>query len=228
MFRTFHQIKKATQPPHSGSALPPHSSPWTSAACDASMVLEEEARWPLMGGASESQLTSGIAGGWPMPMGPSLAILSDGLHGSSAVDKGDDATMVLLGWCLVRQWIQVPASTCCGGASFSSSSKWWTLLLFTETGAHGAEDVSLGLVQQTTEIPQLQYIDQVFDVLVVQFQQIRAKSWETVEIPQLQLEFSWTSCCTPVVCNNRCPWSSQLSTVVNVPVIMRDSGNAPE
>ena len=26
---------------------------------------------------------------------------------------------------------------------------------------HGAEDVSLGLVQQTTEIPQLQFIDQV-------------------------------------------------------------------
>ena len=42
-FRTFPQIQKsATQPPHSGSALPPHSSPWTPAACDASMVLEEE------------------------------------------------------------------------------------------------------------------------------------------------------------------------------------------
>ena len=77
--------------------------------------------------------------------------------------------------------IHVPASTYCGGASFSSSSKWWTLLLFTETGrrlpCHGAEDVSLGLVQQTTEISQLQSIDQVFNVLVVQFQQIRAKSW---------------------------------------------------
>ena len=33
--------------------------------------------------------------------------------------------------------------------------------------------------------PQLQFIDQVFDVLVAQLQQIRAKSWETVEIPQL-------------------------------------------
>ena len=43
VFRTFpHVQKSATQPPHSGSALLPHSSPWTPAACDASMVLEEE------------------------------------------------------------------------------------------------------------------------------------------------------------------------------------------
>ena len=42
-FRTFPQNKKsATQPPHSGSAPPPHSSPWTPAAYDASMVLEDE------------------------------------------------------------------------------------------------------------------------------------------------------------------------------------------
>ena len=41
--RTFPQNKKsATQPPRSPSALPPHSSPWTPAAYDASMVLEEE------------------------------------------------------------------------------------------------------------------------------------------------------------------------------------------
>ena len=96
---------------------------------------------------------------------------------------------------------------------------------------HGAEDVSLGLVQQTTEIHQLQFIDQVFDVLVVQFQQIRAKLWETVEIPQLQLVFSWTRCCSPVACNKRCLWSAvqcSSSTVENVPVIMRDSGNAPD
>ena len=60
-----------------------------------------------------------------------------------------------------------------------------------ETGrrfpCHGAVADSLGLVLQTTEIHQLQYIDGVFDVLVAQVQQIRAKSWETVEIPQLQL-----------------------------------------
>ena len=43
VFRTLPQTKKsATVPPHSGSALPPHSSPWTLAAYDASMVLEEE------------------------------------------------------------------------------------------------------------------------------------------------------------------------------------------
>ena len=94
--------------------------------------------------------------------------------------------------------------------------------------SHGAEDDSLGPVQQTTEIPQLQSINTMFDVLVVHFQQIRVKSWETVEIPQLQLVFSWPGCCLPVLCNNRCVWSSQLSTVVNVPVIMRDSGNAPD
>ena len=63
------------------------------------------------------------------------------------------------------------------------------------------------LVLYTIEILQLQYIDQVFDVLVAQVQQICANTWETVEIPQLQLVFSWTSCCSPVVCNDRCPRS---------------------
>ena len=42
-FSNFSQNKKsATQPPHPRSELPPHSSPWTPAAYDASMVLEEE------------------------------------------------------------------------------------------------------------------------------------------------------------------------------------------
>ena len=35
--------------------------------------------------------------------------------------------------------------------------------------------------------PSLQYIDGVIDVLVAQVQQICAKLWEIVEIPQLQL-----------------------------------------
>ena len=90
------------------------------------------------GGASGSSLDRSIAGGWPLPMGPRLAILSGGLHGSSAEGQDDDDTMVLLGWCLVRQWIHVPALTYCGGASFRSSSKWWTLLLFTETVTHSS------------------------------------------------------------------------------------------
>ena len=42
-FRTFPQMKKsATLPARSRSELPPHSSPWTTAAYVASMVLEEE------------------------------------------------------------------------------------------------------------------------------------------------------------------------------------------
>ena len=43
VFRTFPQMKKsATRPPHSGSALPPHSSPWTPPAYDVSMGRVEE------------------------------------------------------------------------------------------------------------------------------------------------------------------------------------------
>ena len=198
VFRTFPQIQKsATQPPHSRSELPPHSSPRTPAAYDASMVLEEEEEeeesedepvrfieyvqhdghwW----GASGSSLDSSIAGGWPLPMGPRLAILSGGLHGSSAEGQDDDDTMVLLGWCLVRQWIHVPGLTYCGGASFvhrqsgghCSYVQRQLRTVQTVQGrrlpCHGAEDVSFGLVKQTTVIPQLQSIDTVFDVLVVQ------------------------------------------------------------
>ena len=89
------------------------------------------------GVASGTQLISGIAGGWLLPMGHRPVIRYGGLHGSSAAGHGDDAVVELLCWCLVRQWIQVPASTYCGGASFCSSSNWW-ILLFTETGSHSA------------------------------------------------------------------------------------------
>ena len=42
-FELFHRFSKsATLPPRSGSALPPHSSPWTPSACDVPMALEEE------------------------------------------------------------------------------------------------------------------------------------------------------------------------------------------
>ena len=42
-FSHFSQVQKsATPPPHSGSELPPHSSPWTLAAYDVPMALEEE------------------------------------------------------------------------------------------------------------------------------------------------------------------------------------------
>ena len=108
---------------------------------------------------------------------------------------------------------------------FISSTEWWFLPFSTETGrrhpCHGAVADSLGPI--AIEIPQLQFIDQVFDVLVAQVQQIRAKSWESVEIPQLQFVFSWTGCCSPVACNNKCPWSMtpcSSSTVVDVPVII--------
>ena len=136
--------------------------------------------WNMMGaggGASGSQLTSSTAGGWPLPMGPRLAILSGGLHGSSAV-QGDDATKVLLGWCLVRQWIHVPASSYCGGAHFSSSSKWWicsSLQRQVRTVSNCAKSSTTlswrrgrfsGPVQQTTEISKLQSIDTVVVVVV--------------------------------------------------------------
>ena len=76
-----------------------------------------------------------------------------------------------------------------------------------ETGrrfpCHGA--VADSLVLQITEIHQLQYIDGVFDVLVVQVQQICAKSWETVEIPQLQLVYPGQVVARPAMCNDKCP-----------------------
>ena len=111
VFRTLHQNKKsATVPPHSGSELVPHSSPWTPAAYDVPMALEEEeeeseyepvvvqsfefeGRWC---GCEWALLSSTIAGGWPGQMGLRLAAQHGGPRGS-AVGQGV--------WGLVRQWI---------------------------------------------------------------------------------------------------------------------------
>ena len=77
-----------------------------------------------------------------------------------------------------------------------------------ETGrrhpCHGADADSFGPL--AIVIPQLQYIDQVFDVLVEQFQQIRSKSWETVEIPQLQLVVSGPVIACPLCATTGAVW----------------------
>ena len=119
--------------------------------------------------------------------------------------------VALVGTVSVTHQRQVPAvfDELVDGASSIHRQSGGSCRYSTETGrrhpCHGAVADSFGPI--AIEIPQLQYIDQVFDVLVAQVQQIRAKSWETVEIPQLQLDFSWTSCCSLVVCNDTCPWS---------------------
>ena len=106
-FRSFSKgSKSATLPPHSGSALPPQSSPWTPAACDVPIALEEEesesegelgydveyvksdGRWWECD-TSGSWPASSITGGWPGQTGPRLAMMSGGPRGSSAVDQGD-------------------------------------------------------------------------------------------------------------------------------------------
>ena len=69
----------------------------------------------------------------------------------------------------------------------------WTRLLgwFPLGRSHAlccAEAVSLGPAQETTEIPQLQSIDMVFDVPVCRSSKFSgAVGEETVELPQLQL-----------------------------------------
>ena len=73
---------------------------------------------------------------------------------------------MLLDWCLVRQWIHVPALTYYGSASFRSSSKVVDTALILQRQVrtvhtvqgrrlpcHGADDVSLGLVQRPQRFP---------------------------------------------------------------------------
>ena len=88
--------------------------------------------------------------------------------------------MVLLGWYLVRQWIPVPAIAVLWRCLFQLVHRQVvdTALNYKDRYAqcptvqgrrlpcHGAEDVSLGPVQQTTEISQLQSIDTVVVVVV--------------------------------------------------------------
>ena len=59
-------------------------------------------------------------------------------------------------------------------------------------------------------------------MLFVQVQQVRAQSWESVEIPQLQLVLIWTVVACPLCATTGAHgrWRSS-STVVNVPVIMQ-------
>ena len=66
-----------------------------------------------------------------------------------------------------------------------------------------AEAVSHGAVQQTTEILQLQYIDKVFDDLVVQVQQVP-------RVQTVRRQSSSHSCS-----------SVQLDTVVHMPVVVQ-------
>ena len=96
------KYKSATQPPHSRSELPPHSSPWTPAAYDASMVLDEEEEeseeefeveyvefndhlWGREWVPARQQYCWWLA----LPMGPRLAIPFCGRRGPSAEGQGD-------------------------------------------------------------------------------------------------------------------------------------------
>ena len=108
VFRTFPQNKKsATQPPHSTSALPPHSSPWTPAPYDASMVLEEEEEEEeeeeceedfaveyveydnCLWGREWDSARQQFCCGWPLPMGHRLVMPSGGRRGSLAEGQDD-------------------------------------------------------------------------------------------------------------------------------------------
>ena len=192
------------------------------------------------GVASGTQLISGIAGGWPLPMGHRPAIRYGGLHGSSAVGHGDVATMVLLGWCLVRQWIQVPASTYCGGASFSSSSKWWILLLFTETGTHsvncasrrlpchGAEDVSLGVGSRPQRFTSCSTLIRCQLSLSCRFSRFVRCRGRRSRFHSCSSNSPGQVVARPLCATTDAHGCRSSSTVVDVPVIMRDSGSSQQ
>ena len=97
----------------------------------------------------------------------------------------------------------------------------------------GAEAVSHGAVQQTTEILQLQSIDNVSMSLLCRSSKFSsADGEETVELPQLQLvDASTLSFTCPSLCNDRCrvvqtsencespAVAVHLNVVVDVPVV---------
>ena len=79
-------------------------------------------------------------------------------------------------------------------------------------------------IPMVLEILQLQYIDKMVDVCCAGPASSGSGREETVEIPQLQPIFLDLVVHTPVVCNDRCPWSMSScssSTVVDVAVIMQ-------
>ena len=128
----------------------------------------------LGGGASGSQLASGIAGDWPLPMGPSYL--------AASVAHRQRARVTMLWWSFFAgAWFdsgymfQRPRTV---EVPLSVHRQSDTALIYRDRYAqcqtvqgrrppcHGAEDVSLGPVQQTTEISQLQSIDTVVVVVV--------------------------------------------------------------
>ena len=95
----------------------------------------------------------------------------------------------------------------------------------------GAEDVSFGPVQQTTEISQLQSLIW-WSSCVLPVPQFVRSCEETVEIPELQPFFLDPVVHTPVVCNDSCLVDvlAQFIDGSHVPVIMQRrllSGSAP-